>query len=71
MIFEDPDELGYWTGLRPSIDICNDIIPKYQRDCIVSAAINAHEGHHAGAEDERRKGRYDGPAVAALGQYRG
>lgn len=71
MIFEDPDELGYWTGLRPSIDKCNDIVPAFVRESILAAAINAEEGHHWAAENERRKGGYGGEAIAALGKHRG
>lgn len=71
MIYEDPDELGYWTQRRPAVDICNAMIPKHDRDCIVSAAINAHEGHHDGAESFRARGGYDSLAIAALGVGRG
>lgn len=60
MIFEDPDELGYSTH-KPAISLeaqCNLMMPKSERDALVSAAINAHEGHHLAAAGLRVSAGY-------------
>jgi hypothetical protein len=71
MIYEDPDELGYWsydeTGMsrapdrafdQRSMTICEAILPDDERRAILGAAINAHEGHGLAAENFRIEGGY-------------
>lgn len=67
MIFEDPDELGYFTdqevAKRPlvtsSLVICNAIMPMQERADLEAAAINAHEGHDLDAERCRKYAGYN------------
>ena len=67
MIFEDEDELGYWTGspepppmqAMSSLIVCNAILPKQEQDDIEAAAINAHEGDKSAARKCRKLAGYD------------
>lgn len=60
MIFEDPDELGYFTSQeaakarRPAsvstLTICNLLLTRDERDSIVQAALHEFDGYPDAAE---------------------
>jgi hypothetical protein len=68
VIFEDPDELGYfteharkpiWARALSTLAVCNAILPEHEQAEIMQAALCCHEGQSFTAERCRRFAGYD------------
>jgi hypothetical protein len=69
MIFENPDDLGYFTDHellkqrrdpKSALAVCNSILSMDERMSIEAAAINSFHGHKRGAESHRVRADYGG-----------
>lgn len=70
MIFENPEDLGYFTDhemskqhrsrdLMSSLIVCNAILADHEQADISHAALLAHQGYDFEAERQRRYAGYD------------